>query len=100
MTALLELQNVSRHYGGGLFSRRQVMAVRDVILRLEQGQPLLFRAEWCTSSSSDVHISGIPKTDLAATAFREEDRAGPSDRRSAGSASLHRLRACEEFYSS
>jgi oligopeptide/dipeptide ABC transporter ATP-binding protein len=37
MTALLELQNVSRHYGGGLFSRRQVMAVRDVSLRLEQG---------------------------------------------------------------
>jgi len=56
MTALLELQNVSRHYGGGLFSRRQVMAVRDVSLRLEQGQPEIFTV---------VGESGSGKTTLA-----------------------------------
>jgi peptide/nickel transport system ATP-binding protein len=56
MTALLELQNVSRHYGGGLFSRRQVVAVRDVSLRLEQARPEIFTV---------VGESGSGKTTLA-----------------------------------
>ena len=55
MTALLELENVSRHYGGGLFSRREVMAVKGVSLRLEQ-QPEIFTI---------VGESGSGKTTLA-----------------------------------
>ena len=54
--ALLELDNVSRSYGGGLFSRRQVMAVRDVSLRLEAGRPEIFTV---------VGESGSGKTTLA-----------------------------------
>ena len=56
MSALLELTNVSRHYGGGLFSRRQVMAVRDVSLQLEEGRPEIFTV---------VGESGSGKTTLA-----------------------------------
>lgn len=56
MTALLELQNVSRVYGGGLFSRRQVVAVNDVSLRLEEGRPEIFTV---------VGESGSGKTTLA-----------------------------------
>ena len=44
------------------------------------------QVELRTWSSNAVRISGTPKTDLAATAFRVEDRASPSARRSAGSA--------------
>src|SRR3954452_20098610 len=40
--ALLELRNVSRSYGSGLFARRQVMAVKNVSLRLEAGRPEIF----------------------------------------------------------
>ena len=54
--ALLELDNVSRSYGGGLFSRRQVVAVRDVSLRLEAGGPEIFTV---------VGESGSGKTTLA-----------------------------------
>ncbi|HTE80731.1 MAG TPA: dipeptide/oligopeptide/nickel ABC transporter ATP-binding protein, partial [Reyranella sp.] len=54
--ALLELDNVSRSYGGGLLSRRQVMAVRDVSLRLEAGRPEIFTV---------VGESGSGKTTLA-----------------------------------
>ena len=56
MTALLELNNVSRSYGGGLFARRQVMAVNDVSLRLEAGRPEIFTV---------VGESGSGKTTLA-----------------------------------
>jgi peptide/nickel transport system ATP-binding protein len=56
VTALLELINVSRSYGGGLFSRRQVMAVNDVSLRLEAGEPEIFTI---------VGESGSGKTTLA-----------------------------------
>jgi ABC-type glutathione transport system ATPase component len=56
MSALLELTNVSRQYGSGLFSRRQVMAVRDVSLRLEAGRPEIFTV---------VGESGSGKTTLA-----------------------------------
>jgi len=55
-SALLELDNVSRSYGGGLLSRRQVMAVRDVSLRLEAGRPEIFTV---------VGESGSGKTTLA-----------------------------------
>ena len=56
MSALLELENVSRTYGGGLFSRRRVMAVNDVSLRLEEGRPEIFTV---------VGESGSGKTTLA-----------------------------------
>jgi ABC-type glutathione transport system ATPase component len=56
MSALLELTNVSRRYGGGLFSRREVTAVRDVSLRLEEGRPEIFTV---------VGESGSGKTTLA-----------------------------------
>jgi ABC-type glutathione transport system ATPase component len=56
MTELLELRSVSRTYGGGLFSRRQVRAVREVSLRLEQGRPEIFTV---------VGESGSGKTTLA-----------------------------------
>ena len=56
MTALLELSNVSRSYGGGLFTRRRVMAVNDVSLRLEAGRPEIFTI---------VGESGSGKTTLA-----------------------------------
>jgi peptide/nickel transport system ATP-binding protein len=56
MSALLELDHVSRSYGGGLFARRQVMAVNDVSLRLEQGRPEIFTV---------VGESGSGKTTLA-----------------------------------
>jgi peptide/nickel transport system ATP-binding protein len=56
MTALLELANVSRTYGGGLFSRREVVAVKDVSLRLEEGRPEIFTV---------VGESGSGKTTLA-----------------------------------
>jgi peptide/nickel transport system ATP-binding protein len=56
VTALLELSNVSRSYGGGLFSRRQVLAVNDVSLRLEAGRPEIFTI---------VGESGSGKTTLA-----------------------------------
>jgi peptide/nickel transport system ATP-binding protein len=56
VSALLELENVSRTYGGGLFSRRQVMAVNDVSLRLEEGRPEIFTV---------VGESGSGKTTLA-----------------------------------
>lgn len=54
--ALLELDAVSRGYGGGLFSRRQVMAVREVSLRLDAGRPEIFTV---------VGESGSGKTTLA-----------------------------------
>ncbi len=56
MSALLELDHVSRTYGGGLFTRRQVMAVNDVSLRLEEGRPEIFTV---------VGESGSGKTTLA-----------------------------------
>jgi peptide/nickel transport system ATP-binding protein len=56
MSALLELEHVSRAYGGGLFARRQVMAVNDVSLRLEEGRPEIFTV---------VGESGSGKTTLA-----------------------------------
>jgi peptide/nickel transport system ATP-binding protein len=55
MTALLELDHVSRVYGGGLFARRQVLAVNDVSLRLE-AEPEIFTV---------VGESGSGKTTLA-----------------------------------
>jgi peptide/nickel transport system ATP-binding protein len=56
MSALLELEHVSRAYGGGLFARRQVMAVNDVSLRLDEGRPEIFTV---------VGESGSGKTTLA-----------------------------------
>jgi peptide/nickel transport system ATP-binding protein len=56
MSALLELEHVSRAYGGGLFARRQVLAVNDVSLRLEAGRPEIFTV---------VGESGSGKTTLA-----------------------------------
>jgi peptide/nickel transport system ATP-binding protein len=56
MSALLELEHVSRSYGGGLFARRQVLAVNDVSLRLEEGRPEIFTV---------VGESGSGKTTLA-----------------------------------
>src|SRR5689334_10745594 len=56
MSALLELDHVSRSYGGGLFARRQVLAVNDVSLRLEEGRPDIFTV---------VGESGSGKTTLA-----------------------------------
>jgi ABC-type glutathione transport system ATPase component len=56
MSTLLELDHVSRAYGGGLFARRQVMAVNDVSLRLEEGRPEIFTV---------VGESGSGKTTLA-----------------------------------
>jgi len=56
MSALLELDHVSRFYGGGLFARRQVLAVNDVSLRLEAGRPEIFTV---------VGESGSGKTTLA-----------------------------------
>lgn len=56
MSALLELDHVSRSYGGGLFARRQVLAVNDVSLRLEEGRPEIFTV---------VGESGSGKTTLA-----------------------------------
>jgi ABC-type glutathione transport system ATPase component len=54
--ALLEVDRVSRHYGGTLFARRRVAAVRDVSLRLERGKPEIFTI---------VGESGSGKTTLA-----------------------------------
>jgi ABC-type glutathione transport system ATPase component len=54
--ALLEVDQVSRLYGGGLFARRRVAAVRDVSLRLEEGTPEIFTI---------VGESGSGKTTLA-----------------------------------
>jgi peptide/nickel transport system ATP-binding protein len=54
--ALLEVDGVSRTYGGGLLSRRRVAAVRDVSLRLEAGRPEIFTV---------VGESGSGKTTLA-----------------------------------
>jgi len=56
VTALLELRNVSRRYGGGLFTRRQVMAVNDVSFSLEEARPEIFTI---------VGESGSGKTTLA-----------------------------------
>jgi peptide/nickel transport system ATP-binding protein len=56
MTALLELANVSRRYGGGLFSRREVLAVREVSFSLQQARPEIFTI---------VGESGSGKTTLA-----------------------------------
>ncbi len=56
MSTLLELEHVSRSYGGGLFARRQMMAVSDVSLRLEDGRPEIFTV---------VGESGSGKTTLA-----------------------------------
>jgi peptide/nickel transport system ATP-binding protein len=54
--ALLEVDRVSRHYGGTLFARRRVAAVRDVSLRLAQDKPEIFTI---------VGESGSGKTTLA-----------------------------------
>jgi peptide/nickel transport system ATP-binding protein len=56
VTALLELKNVTRSYGGGLFSRRQVVAVNDVSFSLKKAQPEIFTI---------VGESGSGKTTLA-----------------------------------
>jgi peptide/nickel transport system ATP-binding protein len=56
VTALLELDNVSRSYGGGLLTRRHVDAVRSVSLRLETDKPEIFTV---------VGESGSGKTTLA-----------------------------------
>jgi peptide/nickel transport system ATP-binding protein len=42
VTALLELKDVSRTYGGGLFARRQVMAVNEVSFSLQKARPEIF----------------------------------------------------------
>jgi peptide/nickel transport system ATP-binding protein len=56
MTALLELKHVSRSYGGGVLSRRQVVAVNDVSFSLEEARPEIFTV---------VGESGSGKTTLA-----------------------------------
>jgi peptide/nickel transport system ATP-binding protein len=56
MSALLELRDVSRRYGGGLLSRRQVTAVNGVSFSLEQARPEIFTI---------VGESGSGKTTLA-----------------------------------
>ena len=53
---LLEVDRVSRSYGGGFLSRRRVEAVRDVSLRLEVDRPEIFTI---------VGESGSGKTTLA-----------------------------------
>jgi ABC-type glutathione transport system ATPase component len=54
--ALLEVERVSRLYGGGLFGRRQVAAVRGVSLRLDGARPEILTI---------VGESGSGKTTLA-----------------------------------
>ena len=54
--ALLEVDRVSRLYGGTVFARRRVAAVRDVSLRLDQDRPEIFTI---------VGESGSGKTTLA-----------------------------------
>ena len=56
MTPLLELRNVSMVYGGGLFSRRQVMALTDFSLVIEDQQPAIIAV---------VGASGSGKTTMA-----------------------------------
>jgi ABC-type oligopeptide transport system ATPase subunit len=56
MTALLEVRNVGRRFGGGPFSRRQVRAVIDVSFTLDAGRPEIF---------SVIGESGSGKTTLA-----------------------------------
>ncbi len=56
MTGLLEVDNVSRVYGGGLFARRRVEAVRGVSFELESERPEIFTI---------VGESGSGKTTLA-----------------------------------
>jgi peptide/nickel transport system ATP-binding protein len=56
VTALLELSHVSRAYGGGMFSRRRVVAVNDVSFSLEAARPEIFTV---------VGESGSGKTTLA-----------------------------------
>ena len=65
MSALLELTSVSRTYGGGLFSRRQVTAVRDVSLRLEEGRPEIF-----TVVGSSAMMTSGPQTVASAIVTR------------------------------
>ena len=56
MTALLELKDVSRVYGGGPFARRQVAAVSGVSFSLQEARPEIFTV---------VGESGSGKTTLA-----------------------------------
>jgi ABC-type oligopeptide transport system ATPase subunit len=56
MTPLLELRNVSMVYGGGLFSRRQVTALADFSLVIEDQQPAIVAV---------VGASGSGKTTMA-----------------------------------
>jgi ABC-type oligopeptide transport system ATPase subunit len=56
MTPLLELRNVSMVYGGGLFSRRQVTALADFSLVIEDQQPAIIAV---------VGASGSGKTTMA-----------------------------------
>ncbi len=56
MTALLDLEHVSRTYGGGLLARRQVTAVDDVSFSLPEARPEIFTI---------VGESGSGKTTLA-----------------------------------
>ncbi|MGG5819941.1 ABC transporter ATP-binding protein [Falsiroseomonas sp. HW251] len=56
MTALLEVRNVGRRFGGGPFSRREVRAVIDVSFTLESSRPEIF---------SVIGESGSGKTTLA-----------------------------------
>jgi len=56
MTPLLELRNVSMVYGGGLFSQRQVTALADFSLVIEDQQPTIVAV---------VGASGSGKTTMA-----------------------------------
>ena len=56
MTPLLELRNVSMIYGGGLFSRRQVTALANFSLVIEDQQPAIIAV---------VGASGSGKTTMA-----------------------------------
>ena len=56
MTPLLELRNVSMVYGGGLFSRRQVTALADFSLVIDEQQPTIVAV---------VGASGSGKTTMA-----------------------------------
>jgi len=56
MTPLLELRNVSRVYGGGLFGRRQVTALADFSLVIEEQRPTIVAV---------VGASGSGKTTMA-----------------------------------
>ena len=86
MTPLLELRNVSRVYGGGLFGRRQVTALADFSLVIEEQRPTIVAVVGASGSGKTTMANlllGLETPTAGEVLYRGKDllRCSPTERR-------------------